>query len=54
MSLGEMIIQCAYCGNEDLKLDLTMPEEELNAMTVKCKCGKWLIKNGIMGHKNNV
>lgn len=52
--MNVLTIQCAYCGSEDIKLDVYTPKEELDVMTIKCKCGKWLIKNGIMGHKNNV
>ena len=47
-------LQCHYCGNEDNKLDASTPVEELNAMTIKCKCGRFLIREGIMGHIDNV
>jgi hypothetical protein len=43
-------LQCHYCGNEDVKLAI---EDFKDDMTIKCKCGKWLVKNGIMGHKHN-
>lgn len=46
-------LQCAYCGSEDVKLPLTMPREEQETLTIKCKCGKWLVKDGIAGHKDN-
>jgi hypothetical protein len=49
--LGNFTLQCAYCGSEDIKLSWDMAKGELETMTIKCKCGKWLVKDGIMGHK---
>ena len=46
-------LQCHYCGNEDNKLDMVMPIDEINKLRIKCKCGKWLIHDGVMGHKYN-
>jgi hypothetical protein len=47
-------LQCAYCGSEDVKLPIRrMSQEEMTTLTIKCKCGKWLVKDGIMGHKHN-
>jgi hypothetical protein len=46
-------LQCHYCGNEDNKLPIDLTEEDMNNMRIKCKCGKWLVKDGIMGHKHN-
>jgi hypothetical protein len=50
----KITLQCAYCGSEDVKLESTMPVDELQHLTIKCKCNKWLVRDGIMGHKNNV
>lgn len=49
----KVTLQCAYCGSEDVKIELRMPKEEQDTLTIKCKCGKWLVKDGVMGHKNN-
>jgi hypothetical protein len=46
-------LQCHYCGNEDNKLPMDLKTEEMETMAIKCKCGKWLVKDGIMGHKHN-
>jgi hypothetical protein len=45
-------LQCAYCGSEGA--DIHSDKVDPDTLTIKCKCGKWLVKDGIMGHKNNV
>lgn len=47
----KVILQCHYCGSEDVKI--TIKEMNDETLTIKCKCGKWLVRNGIMGHKHN-
>lgn len=47
-------LQCAYCGNEDHKMDINTPPDELVNMTIKCDCGRWLVRDGIMGHIDNI
>ena len=48
-------LQCHYCGSEEVK----MSWEEFGEIAldttkeIKCKCGKWILKDGIMGHKYN-
>lgn len=49
----QITLQCAYCGSEDVRLPINLQTDELDTMTIKCKCGKWLVKDGIMGHKHN-
>lgn len=49
-----LTLQCAFCGSEDVKVPLGLTKEEYSTITIKCKCGKWLVKNGIiMSHKDN-
>lgn len=49
----KITLQCAYCGNEDIKVSLEEFEMRKIGLTIQCKCGKYLIKNGVMGHKFN-
>lgn len=35
--------RCEYTFN--------IPKVEQETLSIKCKCGKWLVKDGIMGHK---
>lgn len=49
----EITLQCAYCGSEDIKFPAKLTKDQMETMTIKCKCGKWLVKDGIMGHEHN-
>lgn len=48
-------LQCHYCGNEDNKMSWADFGKIVEDTTkeIKCKCGKWILKDGIMGHKHN-
>ncbi len=50
----KVTLQCAYCGNEDVKISMNAVAKKIDTFSLKCKCGKWLVRNGIMGHQNNV
>lgn len=47
-------LECHYCGNEDTKMTWERFGELASDPTaeIKCKCGKWLLKDGNLGHKH--
>jgi hypothetical protein len=47
-------LQCHYCGNEDVKMTWAEFGTYAKDITkeIKCKCGKWLLKDGNLGHKH--
>lgn len=50
----QLTIVCAYCGSEDVRMPFEELGEKAETLTIQCKCGKWLCKDGIMGHKANI
>ncbi|MDQ0340252.1 hypothetical protein J2S00_003057 [Caldalkalibacillus uzonensis] len=52
MAKGSLSItlQCAYCGSEEVKM--TIGQLSRLKKDIRCKCGKWLVKDGKLGHKH--
>lgn len=46
-----IILLCSQCGSEEAKLPLNLSEEDMHSLNTQCKCGKWLVKDGILGPK---
>lgn len=47
-------LECHYCGNGDNKMSWEQFGKLAQDPTaeIKCKCGKWLLKDGNLGHKH--
>lgn len=44
-----IILLCSQCGSDEAKLPLNLSEDDVEALNIQCKCGKWLVKDGAMG-----
>lgn len=52
--LQEITLQCASCGSEDAKMPVGKRKKFYDALSIQCKCGNWLVKDGVMGRPSKI
>ncbi|MBA4534395.1 hypothetical protein [Brevibacillus halotolerans] len=47
----EITLVCTHCGSEESKMPIGEQKSFYDTFSVQCKCGKWLIENGVFAKK---
>ncbi|MBM7106869.1 hypothetical protein [Brevibacillus laterosporus] len=51
--MREITLVCMSCGSEESKIPIGKQNSFYDTFSIQCKCGKWLIENGVFAQKEN-
>ncbi|MED1794995.1 hypothetical protein P4V54_20175 [Brevibacillus nitrificans] len=52
--MREITLQCSNCGSEEAMMPIGKRKKFYDELSIQCKCGKWLVKDGVMGSPSNI